>query len=259
MDSSNNIKNMLNDIRLRLKDILQTENTTINRISSGNPAIQRKLQRQLNEDAMLSVDTLLYFLKVFPGLSSEWIIEGKGQAFPGRTQNGEKHPAIADCVDMPADAVVCHIGTRYAEVIEEDSFIPVYSVEASANLDTLQVGDSSEHIVGTVHVPNVPRCDGATYIRGDSMYPLLQSGDLIGFKRLPVSRESIFFGEIYLVSLDVEGDRYLTVKYIRTSELGADYITLHSANPAHPDKDVHLSSVKMLALVKFTIRMNSMY
>lgn len=246
---------MLSDIRLRLKELLRMESTTIHRVSGSNHAIQRKLQRQLNEDAMLTVDTLLYFMKVFPGLSPSWLLEGTGDPFPQRVAAA---PTPAACVDVPAGAVVCQIGSRYAEVIDEDSFIPVYSVEASANLDTLQVGDSSEYVVGTVHVPNVPRCDGATYVRGDSMYPLLQSGDMIGFKMLPVSRESIFFGEIYLVSLDVDGDRYLTVKYIHTSALGPDYITLHSANPAHPDKDVHLSSVRMLALVKFTIRMNSM-
>lgn len=222
------------DIRKRLKFILQTRHTSLNRLASGNSALQRKLQRQINEDAAITADTLLHVIDTFPDLSANWLLTGTGEPFANSNDS---------------------------TVIEPDNscIIPVYSVEASANLDTLQVGGpESEHIIGTVKVPNVPKCDGATYVRGDSMYPLLQSGDLIGFKMLPVSRDSIFFGEIYLLSLDVEGDRYLSVKYIQPSDKGEQYIKLVSANPNHLPKDVHLNTVRSLALVKFTIRMNSM-
>ena len=58
---------------------------------------------------------------------------------------------------------------------------------------------------------------------------------------------------MYLLSLDVEGDSYVTVKYLQPSELGREYVRLVSANPKHPAKDIHLSTVRSLALVKVTI------
>lgn len=242
---------MLSDIRHRLKDLLAAENTTINRLSGGNGTLQRRLHRQLNEDVSMTVDTLMVFLNAFPGLSAEWVLEGKGVPFPDRIDCPEIH--------VESDSVRL-IGGRVADRFDDECSIPVYSVDASANLDTLQATDSTaDYVIGTVRVPNVPRCDGATYVRGDSMFPLLQSGDLIGFKKMPVSPESIFFGDVYLIWLNVEGDRYLTVKYIQPSSKGSEYVTLASANPNYQSKDVHLSAVRMLALVKFTIRMNSMF
>ena len=44
------------------------------------------------------------------------------------------------------------------------------------------------------------------------MYPLLKSGDIIAYKEVPVEIQHIFYGEMYLVSIDVEGEEYLTVK-----------------------------------------------
>lgn len=228
------IHEQLNGIRRRIKELLVLKQTNINRIARGDGPTQRRIQRQVTEDVSISVETLLTLSQAFPGLSMQWLVYGEGDAFGG----GE------------SDSTDC--------LLDDDSVIPVYSVEASANLHTLAIATSGAEIVGRVAVPNMPRCDGATYVRGDSMYPLLQSGDLIGFKLMPVSTESIFFGEIYLLTLDVEGDRYVTVKYIYRSERGPEYVTLVSANPNHQPKDVHLSSIKGLALVKFTIRMNSM-
>ena len=68
------------------------------------------------------------------------------------------------------------------------------------------------------------------------MYPLLKSGDIIAYKEVPVEIQHIFYGEMYLVSIDVEGEEYLTVKYINQSEKGGDWIKLVSYNQHHQPK-----------------------
>jgi hypothetical protein len=90
------------------------------------------------------------------------------------------------------------------------------------------------------------------------MYPLLKSGDIIMYKELNNSIESIFFGEMYLLSIDLDGDEYVTVKWIHKSEKGEEFIKIVSQNSHHQPKDVHLSSIKALALIKASIRINSM-
>lgn len=240
----------MSQIRQRIKQLLDERNTTVNRIAAGDGAIQRRLHRQLNEDVTMSVDTVLLIMKAFPGLSAQWLLTGEGSPFGDAASAESERQPLLTLGQLRAAAT--------GESADDETVIPVYSVEASANLNTLDVGGYEPEIVGRVVVPNMPKCDGATYVRGDSMYPLLQSGDLIGFRMMPVVRESLFFGEIYLVTLDVEGDRYLTVKYVYRSDRGDDYIKLVSANPSHEPKDVHLSAVRGIALVKFTVRMNSM-
>ena len=107
-----------------------------------------------------------------------------------------------------------------------------------------------------IHIPNLPKCDGAIYVVGDSMYPLLKSGDIVLYKQLN-SLNDVFWGDMYLLSIDIDGEEYVTVKYIQKSEKEG-CIKLVSQNPHHADKDVEMGRVRALALVKASIRMNSM-
>ena len=108
-----------------------------------------------------------------------------------------------------------------------------------------------------IQIPNLPRCDGAIYITGDSMYPLLKSGDIVLYKQINDIANNIFYGEMYLISIDMEGDEYITVKYIQKSEKEG-HIILVSYNKAHSDKEIHINSIKALAFVKASIRINAM-
>ena len=146
---------------------------------------------------------------------------------------------------------------KYTELIEAEGSIVLYDIEAAANLKSLLL-DKNQNILGRIHIPNIPKCDGAVYVKGDSMYPLLKSGDIIAYKEIPLEMSHIFFGEMYLISIDLDGDEYLTVKYIQHSEKGEEWIKLVSYNSNHQPKDFPLSSVRAMALVKLSIRMNTM-
>ena len=49
------------------------------------------------------------------------------------------------------------------------------------------------------------------------MYPLLKSGDIVLYKQLH-DIDDIFWGDIYLLSIDIDGEEYVTVKYIQKSD-----------------------------------------
>ena len=87
------------------------------------------------------------------------------------------------------------------------------------------------------------------------MYPLLKSGDIVLYKQLR-RIDDIFWGDMYLLSIDIDGEEYVTVKYIQKSERQG-YVRLVSQNPHHADKEVEISRIRALALVKASIRMNS--
>jgi phage repressor protein C with HTH and peptisase S24 domain len=87
------------------------------------------------------------------------------------------------------------------------------------------------------------------------MYPLLKSGDIVLYKQLR-DLEDIFWGDMYLLSIDIDGEEYITVKYVQKSE-NEGCVKLVSQNPHHADKDVAISRIRAIALVKASIRMNS--
>lgn len=140
----------------------------------------------------------------------------------------------------------------------EQQAIPLYDLEASAGVVTL-FRDSKEFTpLDYIQIPNLPKCDGAIYVTGDSMYPLLKSGDIVMYKQMHDMSQGIIWGEMYIVSVDYDGDEIVSVKWIKRSALGDDYIKLVSQNQHHEDRDVPLSRIRALALVKASIRINSM-
>jgi phage repressor protein C with HTH and peptisase S24 domain len=133
--------------------------------------------------------------------------------------------------------------------------VPLYNIEGTAGLVPLFVDPTKIKPIDYIHIPNLPKCDGAIYVVGDSMYPLLKSGDIVLYKQMN-DWNNIFWGDMYLLSIDVEGEEFITVKYIQKSERPG-CIKLVSQNPHHADKDIEIERVRALAFVKASIRMNS--
>lgn len=140
----------------------------------------------------------------------------------------------------------------------EDQTIPLYDIEAAAGLVSLFQHKNGNKPIDTIKIPNLPKCDGAVFITGDSMYPLLKSGDIVAYKEIHDFENDIFWGEMYLISVEVAGEEWISVKYIQKSDKGEKYIRLVSQNQHHQPKDVLILKVRALALIKASIRINSM-
>ena len=170
-------------------------------------------------------------------INPDWLDTGKGEMFN-------------------ADPMLSASFGRGSEMAMPLQSVPLYSVEATAGLVPLFEQQEAHSPINYIHIPNLPKCDGAVYVVGDSMYPLLKSGDIVLYKQLH-DLDDIFWGDMYLLSIDVDGDEYITVKYVQRSEKEG-YIRLVSQNQHHADKDIEMSRVRAIALVKASIRMNSM-
>lgn len=185
------------------------------------------------------IDKLNNVLTAFPELNREWLLYGEGEMIKSGVEVKPIHTP------------------PYQEKIEAQASINLYDIEAAANLKTL-LANKDENILGKISIPNIPKCDGAVYVRGDSMYPLLKSGDIIAYKEVAPDVRHIIFGEMYLVSVDMDGEEYLTVKYVNKSERGDDWVKLVSYNAHHEPKDFPIEALRAIAIVKMSIRMNVM-
>ncbi len=171
-------------------------------------------------------------------VNPEWLDTGKGEMFNAR--NNES----------------VFINRRRTDNTLPLQSIPLYSmVEATAGLVPLFSNKSELQPQDYIHIPNMPKCDGAIYVVGDSMYPLIKSGDIVLYKQLN-NIEDVFWGDMYLLSIDIEGDEYIAVKYVQKAS-DPNRIKLVSQNPHHADKEVAVEDIKAIAMVKASIRMNS--
>lgn len=178
----------------------------------------------------------------FPEINANWILTGEGQMVNEIASKDE----LVQKFNLRTDNDLSH------------QTIPIYNLEAAAGLVELFRDVKSSDPIDTMNIPNMPKCDGAVYVSGDSMYPLLKSGDIIMYKQISDIKNNIFWGQMYLISIDVDQEEYIMVKYLQRSEKGDDFVVLVSENRHHQDKEVRLQHIRALALIKASIRTHTM-
>lgn len=197
------------------------------------------------KESPLNSNAIENILSISPDLSPEWLLTGKGSMI--KTTEGDESVQIYKSGNRKTkDALIG---------IQE---VPFYDLEATAGLQELFDSGRPHKILETIKIPNLPKCDGALTVTGDSMYPLLKSGDIILYKQTSV--ESIFYGEMYLLSVKSDDwEEYVTVKYVQKSEEGNKFVKLVSQNQHHHSKDIPVESIKAIALIKASVRFNTMF
>ncbi|AND64021.1 peptidase S24 [Flavobacterium covae] len=209
-----------------------------NSLNAGRGSISKAVK----EGKSIGSSMLENILSLYNDLNPTWLLTGEGnmlkdddfilnksiQTFPLKTDNSVHYQQI-----------------------------PLYDIEATAGLVPLFSESSNNVPLDYISIPNLPKCDGAIYVTGDSMYPLLKSGDIVLYKEINDIQNEIFWGEMYLLSIEMSGEEFVMVKYIQKSE-NANFVKLVSQNKHHQDKEVEISKIRALALIKASIRINSM-
>lgn len=195
----------------------------------------------LDNSSNMGTDKACKILHYYPEINSEWLLTGNGSMIK----------------DDNTNIVIMNNDRKTIDSLHMSQEIPLYDLEAVAGLRELFNSGKPQRVLDTIKIPNLPKCDGAISVTGDSMYPLLKSGDIVLYKETEF--ENIFFGEMYLLSVKLnDWEEYITVKYVQKSDQGSDFVKLVSQNSHHQPKDIHISKISALALIKASIRINTM-
>ena len=198
-----------------------------------------------NWGARNSIDFRLLLDKFGDKVDYNWLLLGKG--------NPKHQPRFCESELVKGEVEIIH-NPKTPEPIDDRS-VTLYDITAAANLKTLFT-NKKQYALGKILIPNISVCDGAVYVNGDSMYPILKSGDIIGYKEIS-SFDNVIYGEIYLVSFMIDGDEYLAVKYVNRS-VKEGHLKLVSYNTHHEPMDIPFASINAMAIVKFSIRRHMM-
>lgn len=194
-----------------------------------------------NRTKTLSSESCANLVSIYTDLSAEWLLTGEGSMLKS------KDPAV---IPLSHDKV--------SDKIYPISEFNLYDIDVSAGLSRLfsEEGDRNKAFLCKISIPNMPKCDGAVKVIGDSMYPLLKSGDIIAYKEVH-SIEAVQWGEIYILQLEYDSDTSVVVKYVKKSDRGDDYVNLVSYNKEHDPKDVRKENITAMARVMVCIRQMS--
>ena len=223
------------DVFLKYNDL--NDNQVTLKVGLGNGIIGKARKR-----GSLSQENIEKLLLSFPDLNANWLFTGKGAML--KTDTPDDNP------------VVNKFGLRTDRNVEQQR-VPLFEMEAAAGLLSIE-NNHHNHTrpVGYISLPNMPSCDGGLFVRGDSMYPLIKSGDVVLFKQVQNS-DCIIWGEIYLIAFSLNGDDFIVVKYINKAQ-NPDRIKLVSYNDHHAPIEIQLSSIRALAMIKASVRYHTM-
>jgi len=227
-------------VSIRVGEYIEAKGISYYAFENKLGASRGSISKAVKDGKSIGSNVLEKIMLLYPDLNPAWLLTGVGSMFT----DGTPPPAVTT-FRLKTDRAV------------ESQQIPLYDLEAVAGLVPL-FGDSHNlQPIDHISIPNLPKCDGAVYVRGDSMYPLLKSGDIVLYKIIDDIVNGIFWGEMYLLGMTVDDEEYITVKYIQQSDKEG-FIKLVSQNPHHQDMDVAIEKIRALALVKASIRINAM-
>ena len=262
-------------IGLRIKELRNVKK--LNQLDFADKiGIKQSPLSQMESGKILpSIETLSKIIRVF-NISYSWLIDGEGDMFLEETKsaknvikkndnindnNFDNKPKVQKMLsnkESSYNIVSLPSNRKTKDAVYPIQEIPLYDLEATAGLKELfSGGKSATQVLDTIKIPHLPKCDGAISITGDSMYPLLKSGDMVLYKEVPL--DSIFYGEMYLLAYQIDDwEEYITVKYVQKSELGDDYLKLVSQNQHHQPRNVKKAQITAIAIIKASIRINTM-
>ena len=198
----------------------------------------------LDSGKSLGVDKAKIIINKFPDLSLEWLVMDKGNML--NTEDTQLSGVnIAEQFPLRTDRTL------------DLQSVPLYELDAAAGLVALFADTTRPTPISHLQIPNLPPCDGAIYVRGDSMYLLLKSGDIVLYKEINNTNGCLLWGEMYLLSFTLDGEDYITIKYVQKSEVEG-FVRLVSHNPHHAPQEIPRDSIRAVALVKASVRFNTM-
>ena len=219
----------MNGLLNRIMEIAQCEGISIGALERSIGASKGVLSRAFQNNTDIQSKWLIRIVENYPRYSALWLLSGEGSMFKKNIQKYEERSTP---------------DVRYQK-------IPVYELEATAGFSSIYT-DIPSDVSNYISIPNLPPVDGAIYARGDSMSPLIASGDIVIFKKVDLNPDNILWGHIYIISYSIDGDDYTVLKYIRHSSKNG-FICLESFNPWYESQDIPASSITALALVKASI------
>lgn len=239
---------MEENILQRIDKIAEEEGITLTALETSIGASKGVLTRALAKNTDIGTKWVVKIVENYPRYSAEWLLMGTGQMVKTESVN-----------DGGTIYTVSTLRKLKTDRKRELQSVPLYDLKATAGIvDLFDETNRSKHIpISYITIPNLPKCDGAIPITGDSMYPLLKSGDMVLYREVH-DKKNIIWGEMYLVAISHLGDDFFFAKYIQKSEQDG-WVKLVSQNANHQPVEFPIDSITAIALIKASIRINTQF
>lgn len=207
----------------------------------------------LESSTGITEDTLAKFIATFEELSPEWILTGKGEMYRAShahigLQSVENHGKDTKDFNTNPDKVINNVIPVAHPATEPNAGIPLIPINAMAGAFTdsqVVLELECERYV----VPVFKEAEFLITVKGSSMIPKYNSGDIVACKRMPL--DTFFqWNKVYVLDTE-QGPLIKRVKKGTTDET----LTIFSDNPKYEPFELPRTKIYHIALVVGVIRL----
>ena len=197
--------------------------------------LQRGNIGNMSDDGAIGSDKLAKIIDAFPFLDVEWILTGKGEMIKADIDKASLKPGVE--------------AKKKIKIIpaKNNEGIPLIPINAMAGYFAGEIQINATDCDYYV-VPLFKEAEFLIPVKGSSMYPKYNSGDIVACKRVPLDT---FFQWNKVYVLDTE--QGALVKRIKKGETD-DTITIISDNPKYEPFILQKSKIFAIAIVVGVIR-----
>ncbi|KRD11712.1 peptidase S24 [Flavobacterium sp. Root901] len=200
---------------------------------------------QLKNNKTIGIDKLENILKKYTDINLEWLLTGQGSMLKMNTLT-EK--------DISYKQIENYNRNKTSESLD----IPLYDISTTEGIQDLFGENKSQKPVDFISISKISDYDGALFVVGDSMYPLLSSRDIVVYKIVHNPENNIIWGEMYLIYVNNDGNEFFFTRFLIQSKRKS-YVQLVPHNTHYQIIEFPISSIKALALVKASVRITTQF
>lgn len=219
----------MGNILSRIQDIASNEGITIGALERCIGASKGVLSRAINNGTDIQSKWITILVENYPQYSPAWLLTGEGNML--RAESEKENIPVAHPSDSPMEGI---------------PLIPISAMAGAFTGEQTVLEYECERFV-------VPTFKGAEFlisVKGSSMYPKYNSGDIVACKRLPM--DDIFFqwNKVYVLDTD-QGPLIKRVKPGSDKE----HVLIVSDNEHYEPFELPLERIYHVALVIGVIRL----
>lgn len=204
---------------------------------------ESSLSQILNGKVSLSEKFIKKLANMSDEIDLDWLLTGNSK---GQTIGNIGHMSGGAIVSGSHNRNIGNIrnNDRY-DIVERERIgrltkgIPYYDVDFIGGFDDVE-NDQTITPAHYIDFPQYNKAESWVNVTGHSMEPLINHGDIIAIKKLEDWNTYLLYGEVYAI-VTVE---YRTIKYVRKSPRGDDYLRLVPANNQFDEQDIPKSVIR---------------
>lgn len=224
----------------RVKKIIQYYNLSICSFEKKTNMSNNSIQTAIKRTAKLKDETLNNILNAFPNISPEWLLTGNGKML--RRENTYDATTSNTIINESTRTYQTTQTNTSLHLDEKSKFLPLIPDTALLNIKQSSI-TTSDFIIDKYHIPSFTNADFLITIKGNSMSPKYNNGDLAACRLIPTD-SFLQWNHVYLINTS----QGLLTKRIKEGN-DENHVLLVPENPEFQPFQIQKSEVNIIAIV----------